>query len=202
MCVISSTLSTDSPALQDVCKYHLLGLCPYSLFSNTKSDLGEHLNGEEDDNDMAAEFKKLSENEQASYGYEKSLKRFLEDLVAGCDRKVSRNKERCEQENPANSIDDRKVARLMDIEEAIASKTAESEAKAEEGELDESQELLEQVETLRAEKKEIEYAVAQGRTTTKRNIVCEVSESCERWNCSVLCNSIRKRSMDFSSSSF
>ncbi len=159
-----------------MCKYHLLGLCPYSLFSNTKSDLGEHRNGEEDADDMKAEFQKLSEDEQASYGYEKSLNRFLEELVAGCDRKVSRNKERCEQENPANSIDDRKVARLMKIEKDIASKTEESEAKAEEGELDESQELLEQVEALRAEKKEIECAVAQGRTTTKRNIVCEVRD--------------------------
>ncbi len=159
-----------------MCKYHLVGLCPYSLFSNTKSDLGEHPNGEEDDDDMVAEFKKVPENEQASYGYEKSLKRFLEELVAGCDRKVSRNKERCEQENPTNSIDDRKVARLMEIEEAMALKTAESEAKAEEGELDESQELLERVEALRAEKKEIEFAVAQGRTTAKCNIVCEVSE--------------------------
>ncbi len=158
-----------------MCKYNLVGLCPYSLFSNTKSDLGEHPNGEEDDDDMVAEFKKLSENEHASYGYERSLKRFLEELVAGCDRKVSRNKERCENENPSNSIDDSKVVRLMEIEEAMASKTAESEAKAEEGELDESQELLEQVEILRAEKKDIEFAVAQGRTATKRNIVCEVS---------------------------
>ncbi len=169
-----------------MCKYHLVGLCPYSLFSNTKSDFGEHPNGEEDADDMKAEFQKLSEDEQASYGYEKSLKRFLEELVAGCDRKVSRNRERCEQENPANSIDDRKVARLMEIEKDMASKTEESEAKAEEGELDESQELLEQVEALRAKKKEIECAVAQGRTTTKRNIVCEVRVSCKRWGSSSL----------------
>lgn len=27
----------------EVCKYALAGLCPYGLFKNTKSDLGEHL---------------------------------------------------------------------------------------------------------------------------------------------------------------
>eukprot|EP00954_Amorphochlora_amoebiformis_P022913 1356678-Amorphochlora_amoeboformis.AAC.2 len=26
----------------DVCKYFLVGLCPYDLFKNTKSDLGEY----------------------------------------------------------------------------------------------------------------------------------------------------------------
>ena len=39
-------------APQDVCKYYLLGLCPYQLFSNTKSDLGEHPRGEEDLDEM------------------------------------------------------------------------------------------------------------------------------------------------------
>jgi LUC7 N_terminus len=35
-----------------VCKFYLLGICPYALFSNTKSDLGEHPHGEEDVDDL------------------------------------------------------------------------------------------------------------------------------------------------------
>jgi LUC7 N_terminus len=38
--------------IQDVCKFYVLGICPYALFSNTKSDLGEHPHGEEDVDDL------------------------------------------------------------------------------------------------------------------------------------------------------
>ncbi|CAN0099474.1 unnamed protein product [Phaeothamnion confervicola] len=157
----------------DVCKFFLAGLCPYVLFSNTKSDLGDHPNREEDNEDLKAAYDALPEAEKSRYTYDRDLMAFLEDLVSGCDRKVERNRVRVDAENADAGIDNAKVQQLVEIDKQIREKTAESEKVAEEGEVDEAQQLLTQVEALRREKAMIEKSATS--KSAKRNVVCEVS---------------------------
>mmetsp|Transcript_20647 Transcript_20647/g.30546 ORF Transcript_20647/g.30546 Transcript_20647/m.30546 type:complete len:313 (+) Transcript_20647:86-1024(+) len=158
----------------DVCKFHLVGLCPYALFSNTKSELGGHPNGEEDDDRMKAMYEELPEEEREKYRYDRKLYNFLEDLVAGVDRKVERNRERCALENRANGLPEESLQRLIEIEATTKEKTEQAEKLANDGEIDDAQTLLEEVDVLNAEKQEIEKEFTSIKTV-KRNIVCEVS---------------------------
>ncbi|CAM9371421.1 unnamed protein product [Chrysoparadoxa australica] len=160
---------------QDVCKYYLAGLCPYSLFSNTKSDLGDHPNDEVDDEGMKEEWDKLTLEEQLKYPYYRDLKRFLEELVAQCDRKIAKNKERCVKENEDNDATDTRVQRLMVIEDEIQAKSKAAEEAAEQGEVDDAQTLLEAVDVLNKEKEQIESSALH--KSGKRNTVCEVQTS-------------------------
>jgi hypothetical protein len=81
-----------------VCKYYLCGLCPYSCFSGTKTDLGVCPFEICGDNTEAEEckrvFNQLSPSERDRYGYEWDLLKLLDDLIRGCDRKIERHKER------------------------------------------------------------------------------------------------------------
>ncbi|KAG5188699.1 hypothetical protein JKP88DRAFT_25649, partial [Tribonema minus] len=158
----------------DVCKFHLVGLCPYALFNNTKSDLGEHPNGEEDNDDMKEMYEARPLEERERYGYERQLLRCLEELVAGVDRKVERNRERCNLENSGSGIPEDALQELLKLEVGIKEKTEESEKLAEDGEIDEAQARLEEVASMQQKKNSIEKQYTSIKTV-KRNIVCEVS---------------------------
>ena len=87
----------------------------------------------------------LPEAEREKYGYERDLLHFLEELVAGVDRKVDRNRERCNMENADSGIPPETLQRLLALEVGIKERTDESAILAEEGDIDEAHTKLEEV---------------------------------------------------------
>ena len=68
----------------------------HELFTNTKSDIGP--NPRTCDDDAREEYLSLPSHEQERLGFEYMLYDRLRDLVRGCDRIVSRNKDKLRQE--------------------------------------------------------------------------------------------------------
>jgi len=151
----------------DVCKFHLCGLCPYEMFKNTRSDLGGHPEDEEDDDKCKEEYDKLSDSEKRRYGYEKNLLEFLRRLVRQCDQRIESQKAR----QLDTTVSQEEVERIAALERQMADLTAKSEALAEEGEIDEAQKLIEEVERLKIQKE----AIANAPMREKRMIVCDIS---------------------------
>lgn len=82
--------------------YCAWGINVYELFVNTKSDLGVP-NPHVPDDGARAEYLSLPKHEQERLGFEFMLFCKLQDLVRQCDRVVSRNKEKLEQEIQRNA---------------------------------------------------------------------------------------------------
>jgi hypothetical protein len=82
--------------------YCAWGVNVYELFVNTKSDLGV-ANPHVPDDGARAEYLSLPKHEQERLGFEFMLFCKLQDLVRQCDRVVSRNKEKLEQEIQRNA---------------------------------------------------------------------------------------------------
>ena len=82
--------------------YCAWGVNVYELFVNTKSDLGVP-NPFIPDDGARAEYLRLPKHEQERLGFEHLLFTKLQDLVRQCDRVVSRNKEKLEQEIKRNA---------------------------------------------------------------------------------------------------
>lgn len=154
----------------DVCKYFLVGTCPYMLFRNSKSDLGAHILIHDDA--CKTEWEKLSQEEKDKYGYEAETLRLLGDLVAQSDRLVARNKARVAETEGVHKLTDDEAQRLVDIELKITELTRKAESLGEEGKVDEAQEALAAIEECNREKKGIHHARGGGEKTM---MVCEVS---------------------------
>lgn len=80
--------------------YCAWGIDVYDLFVNTKSDIGPNPNSPDDG--ARQEYQSLPKHEQERLGFEFMLFSKLNDLVRQCDRTVSRNKEKLEQEIQRN----------------------------------------------------------------------------------------------------
>ena len=91
----------------------------------------------------------------------------LQELVRQCDRKIEKNKRRAEQ---AAAISDEDLKRLATIEKQIFEFTEKCEQAAEEGDIDKSQELMNQIDQL----KEAAEAISNPKDD-KRITVCEIS---------------------------
>jgi hypothetical protein len=80
---------------KDVCKYHLEGLCPYTLFTGTKWNLGRcPFRVCVDHPEMAAvkaEYSKVSREEHEDLGYDEDLEEILSDLVGKCNALIAKN---------------------------------------------------------------------------------------------------------------
>jgi hypothetical protein len=84
-----------------VCKHYLCGLCPYTLFNATKSDLGKcpkSICDTPEANTLRSKYNSLSQYDKDKCGYEYELMLFLKDLIHQCDQRVLRNKQRAEKE--------------------------------------------------------------------------------------------------------
>lgn len=134
----------------EVCKYALAGLCPYGLFKNTKSDLGncKYTVHEDDVQWDAAKdvWDGLPPREKDRYGYDRELTTLLTTLVRDMNRKIERQKERAVIESSAKpvSIDDKARLDAIKAQEADAAKR--SQAMAEAGDVDGSMVCAQQAE--------------------------------------------------------
>ncbi|GAB5365953.1 hypothetical protein AAMO2058_001102700 [Amorphochlora amoebiformis] len=161
----------------DVCKYFLVGLCPYDLFKNTKSDLGEY--DKVFDLRAKSEYDALPQEEKDKYPYQWDLFDLLKRLIDECDRKIQRNKERCEADerlkNEPKKLNEEEAKRLGQIQDEISKLSKEAEEAGEEGKIEQAKILTMRVEGLRGEAEQIMKKPEDIRLNTRQLMVCEVS---------------------------
>mmetsp|Transcript_19356 Transcript_19356/g.58498 ORF Transcript_19356/g.58498 Transcript_19356/m.58498 type:complete len:361 (-) Transcript_19356:1452-2534(-) len=138
----------------EICKFTLCGLCPYTLFSNTKSFLGEckyEMHDQLGMDEIQAEYDALSEREKQECGYERKLLELLETLVRDMDRKIERQKERAEKESQPRLLTAADKAKLEELLTQQREMVKESEARAEDGDVDASMAAAAKAEKLKEE---------------------------------------------------
>ncbi|KAI8602559.1 hypothetical protein EDD21DRAFT_335750 [Dissophora ornata] len=135
---------------KEVCKHFLVKFCPNSLFTNTKSDLGNC--------DLVHDEKLREEYQNApdkdTYRYEDDFFDYLTYLHNDLERKIRRGKERKDKEvdeNLLNPRKDEKEEKIIMLEQKIKDMLAKVEEAGEEGRVDEAQVLTDLVEKLQAD---------------------------------------------------
>jgi hypothetical protein len=158
---------------RDVCKNFLLDMCPNELFVNTRADIGPctlvHSVALKQDYEKASKTK--------DYGFEEEVMINLRTFIKDCDRKITQAKRRLE-ENPVAPEIQEKADKIHDIGEQIGEKLAKAEKLGEEGNVDESMRLMQEIEDLKNAKKEAEEdykrSVPPSQLQQQRLRVCEV----------------------------
>jgi hypothetical protein len=132
------SLYNEFIADNDVCKFFLSGLSPYSLFRNSRAatyleNYGNSYTKEEDD-DCKQEYDVLPQEIKDKYGYEYELYQFLDQLVRKCDQKVQKNKQRLDEEmiSKSGEVTEEDIARLIELNDKIKALTEKAEALGEE----------------------------------------------------------------------
>eukprot|EP01138_Halocafeteria_seosinensis_P001534 gb/GECG01001572.1/.p1 GENE.gb/GECG01001572.1/~~gb/GECG01001572.1/.p1 ORF type:complete len:357 (+),score=59.04 gb/GECG01001572.1/:1-1071(+) len=167
-----------------VCKFYLLGLCPYTMFKNTKSDLGDcpyKVCNDAQAEQLKRKYEEASKTE--SFGYEPLLMKELEKLMRRLDKKIENGKRRLEDtgEGTAQQMDLESKPEMMELTRKIEEKVQQSEKAGEEGNVDESMQLMDEAEELKKQKAETQaqlmrdYAVPPEFQGNKQMLrVCEV----------------------------
>lgn len=157
----------------EVCKAHIAVFCPHDLFVNTKSDMGPcpKIHDAKLKLDYEAAVKKGE-----VYPYEAEWVEYARQLIDDIDRKIARFQARVKIDNEevesGMTLDVRQ--KVDALEEKVQSLLAEMERLAENGEVDASQLLNEQVKTIRDEQESlVESAKTRSQKRLKR--VCDVS---------------------------
>eukprot|EP01064_Diplonema_japonicum_P039379 TRINITY_DN9850_c0_g1_i1.p1 TRINITY_DN9850_c0_g1~~TRINITY_DN9850_c0_g1_i1.p1 ORF type:complete len:310 (+),score=93.74 TRINITY_DN9850_c0_g1_i1:54-932(+) len=159
----------------DYCKYYLSGFCPYMLFTNTKSDLGQcNLNH----SDMMREmWEKLSDGERASYRYEDDFQVFLEDIVRGIELRISKRKEKSQADlNHLPPPDPEMVQQKAVLETEIEKNTEEMDNLNDEGRFEEAKAMMMKIESLQQEVKRKTREIENKRTLETGKVlgVCDI----------------------------
>ena len=172
---------------REVCKYTLCGICPHTLFNQTKSDLGPspysiygltnpRLAG------PIKEWNSLPQREKDKYGYEYKTMVFLQQLVRKCDQKIENSKKRLEaEERPATMADlnEDDKAKLIDITTKIQEKTDEAEKYGEDNNANEALRIMKEIDLLNKQRLAITQGVSAASAGIKQNesklIVCTVT---------------------------
>jgi len=139
-----------------VCKHALVGVCPYEVFLNTKSDIGAcpcryH------DQSLKEAFEQSGSATEYREQYERDYLAFLEQLVSDLERKMKRGKDRITTrlDGPSKSaptpVDDEVEERKIIIDLQIKELLAQIDKCGEEGHIRQAQELTGRVDALRAE---------------------------------------------------
>ncbi len=155
---------------REVCKHFMCGLCPYILFNATKSDLGRCPKSVCDNPDaieLRRKYAQIPQEQKDVDGYEYDLYMFLDDLVRQCDQRIQKNKKRAEKDM---QISEESLQKIAIIEGQIRTLTDECVTAAENGDIDQSQEISSRIDVL---KKEID-SIANPKDQ-KVVTVCEVS---------------------------
>ena len=170
---------------RDVCKHYLCGFDVH-LFKNTRSegDVLRHIPpqdlGKLQDDELKAQWEALDDAEKARAGYERDLKRILDNLVRDCDARVRRVQERCDAENErANAppqIPPEERAILDGYAAQIKSLAEEAEALGEAGDVDGAQAAVAKSESLEKLRAAMEARLAPPKTRApKTSHACPVS---------------------------
>ncbi|KAJ3434660.1 RNA-binding protein luc7-related [Anaeramoeba flamelloides] len=151
-----------------VCKYDLAGLCPYQLYTNTRSDLGpcpyaccpvpEHL---------VLQYEKS--RRFGMCGYEIELEELLARLVRRCDSRARSLRKKIQDERKSN----KQPKEIVQIDNEIFQVLKEAEKMGEESKVTESQRLLEKVEELKKKKTAMQEKISKILVKEQDLIVCK-----------------------------
>lgn len=163
----------------EVCKYYLCGFCPHDLFVNTKSDLGPCDKVHDDQLQRDFEAQKDSRKEK----YERRFLAFLQDIVYLLERKIQRGRARIsldvsDDSDKEDNLSRAQRDRLDEIADKMEEYTEMMEDLGNEGKVEEAQELLMKVESLKQEKAAIKSGTNAGLLSQlsdgKKLTVCDI----------------------------
>lgn len=136
-----------------VCKYYLVGFCPYLQFQNTKSDIGSCPKKYHEER-LKDRFLEEGESHRAQYEHE--FMDFLERLVNDLERRLRRGRDRLDHKpsdptatfNPVNDeVEERRTILDLQVKELLAR----IETCGEEGRIQEAQILMQEVDKCKIE---------------------------------------------------
>nr|XP_033791073.1 putative RNA-binding protein Luc7-like 2 isoform X2 [Geotrypetes seraphini]XP_033791074.1 putative RNA-binding protein Luc7-like 2 isoform X2 [Geotrypetes seraphini] len=136
-----------------VCKSHLLNCCPHDILSGTRMDLGECLKV----HDLALRADYEIASKQQDYFFELDAMDHLQSFIADCDRRTEVAKKRlAETQEEISAEVAAKAERVHELNEEIGKLLAKAEQQGAEGNVEESQKVMDEVEKARAKKREAE----------------------------------------------
>jgi len=136
-----------------VCKSHLLNCCPHDILSGTRMDLGEC--AKIHDLALRADFEIASKEKDLFF--ELDAVDHLESFIADCDRRTELAKKRlAETQEEISAEVAEKAESVHELNEEIGKLLAKAEQLGAEGNVEESQKVLQEVEKVRSRKKDAE----------------------------------------------
>uniref|UniRef100_A0A250YGP9 Putative RNA-binding protein Luc7-like 1 n=1 Tax=Castor canadensis TaxID=51338 RepID=A0A250YGP9_CASCN len=136
-----------------VCKSHLLNCCPHDVLSGTRMDLGECLKV----HDLALRADYEIASKEQDFFFELDAMDHLQSFIADCDRRTEVAKKRlAETQEEISAEVAAKAERVHELNEEIGKLLAKVEQLGAEGNVEESQKVMDEVEKARAKKREAE----------------------------------------------
>lgn len=136
-----------------VCKSHLLNCCPHDILSGTRMDLGECTKIH--DLALRADYE-IASNDRDLF-FELDAVDHLESFIADCDRRTELAKKRlAETQEEISAEVAAKAEKVHELNEEIGKLLAKAEQLGAEGNVDEAQKVLQEVEKVRTKKKDAE----------------------------------------------
>uniref|UniRef100_A0A8D0FJK5 Uncharacterized protein n=1 Tax=Strix occidentalis caurina TaxID=311401 RepID=A0A8D0FJK5_STROC len=128
---------------RDVCKSHLLNCCPHDVLSGTRMDLGECLKVH--DLALRADYEIASKDQD--FFFELDAMDHLQSFIADCDRRTEVAKKRlAETQEELSAEVAAKAERVHELNEEIRKLLAKVEQLGADGNVEESQEVMDEVE--------------------------------------------------------
>ncbi|XP_034715834.1 putative RNA-binding protein Luc7-like 1 isoform X2 [Etheostoma cragini] len=136
-----------------VCKSHLLNCCPHDILSGTRMDLGECTKI----HDLALRADYEIASKERDLFFELDAVEHLESFIADCDRRTELAKKRlAETQEEISAEVAAKAEKVHELNEEIGKLLAKAEQLGAEGNVDEAQKVLQEVEKVRTRKKDAE----------------------------------------------
>ncbi|XP_037047019.1 putative RNA-binding protein Luc7-like 2 isoform X1 [Bradysia coprophila] len=137
-----------------VCKSFLIGCCPHEILASTRMDLGEC--PKVHDLALRADFDAASKKKD--YYYDIEAMEHLQAFIADCDRRTEAAKTRlAETQEELTAEVAVKANAVHQLAEEIGKKLAKAEALGEAGQVEESVQLMQEIEELRSKKIQAEH---------------------------------------------
>ncbi|XP_059947565.1 putative RNA-binding protein Luc7-like 2 [Mesoplodon densirostris] len=136
-----------------VCKSHLLNCCPHDVLSKTRRDLGKCLKV----HDLALRADYEIASKEQDFFFELDAMDHLQSFIADCDRRTEVAKKRlAETQEEISAEVAAKAEHVHELNEEIGKLLAKVEQLGAEGNVEESQKVMDEVEKARAKKREAE----------------------------------------------
>jgi len=161
----------------NVCKFMLIDYCPHDLFVNTRHDLGPC----DKIHDISLQHDYQKSSRYGKLGYEKDFEIFLKSLISDVDRRIKRGQERLRLTQTHSNADNLKneiINKIKNLDEKITSHVLKSESLGNDCRIDEAQEVLNECEEMREEKKKLEMQLADEQINSDMNKPMEVCIVC------------------------
>ncbi|XP_007910262.1 putative RNA-binding protein Luc7-like 2 isoform X4 [Callorhinchus milii] len=136
-----------------VCKSHLLSCCPHDILSGTRMDLGECTKV----HDLALRADYEIASKEKDHFFEMDAMDHLQSFITDCDRRTEIAKKRlAETQEEISAEVAAKAERVHELNEEIGKLLAKAEQLGAEGNVEESQQVMKEVEKARAKKRKAE----------------------------------------------